>query len=67
MADPEKVRVIKKLSPPATVKEVRTFNGMCSFYKRLVPYFSEVAKTLIKLTKKFTKFEWTNECQPAFE
>jgi hypothetical protein len=29
--------------------------------------FSKLAKCLHKLTEKGRKFEWTNECQSAFE
>ena len=40
---------------------------MCSYYQGFIPNFSEAAKPLTKLTKKFTKFEWIKECQAAFE
>ena len=65
--DPEKVRVIKGMSPPTTVKGVRSFIGMCSYYRRLIPNFSEIAKPIIKLTKKFAKFDWNKCCQTAFD
>ena len=67
MTDPEKVRVIKEMIAPTTVKGVRSFIGMCSYYRRFIPKFSEIAKPLIRLTKKFTKFEWTQDCQTAFD
>ena len=67
MADPEKVRVIKELSPPTTVKEIRSFIGMCSYYLRFIPNLSEVTKLLIKWTKQFTKFEWTKKHQAPSE
>ena len=35
MADPKKVREIKELSPPSTVKEVRSFIGISSYNKGL--------------------------------
>ena len=40
---------------------------MCSYCKRLVPNFSAFVKPLIILTKKFAKFEWSKECQAAFD
>ena len=41
MTDPEKVRVIKGMSPPTTVKGVRSFIGMCSYYRRFFQIFQK--------------------------
>ena len=35
--------------------------------KRFIPNFSAIAKPLIRLTKKFAKFDWSKECQAAFD
>ena len=40
---------------------------MCSYYRRFIQNFSAIAKPLINLTKKFAKFEWTEEWQIAFD
>jgi hypothetical protein len=37
------------------------------YYRNLIQNFSKLAKCLHKLTEKGRKFEWTNECQSAFE
>ena len=42
--------------PSKYVREVRSFIGMCSYYRRFIPNSSAIAKPLIILTKKF---EWT--------
>ncbi|KAK6167883.1 hypothetical protein SNE40_021812 [Patella caerulea] len=65
--DQDKVCAIKGMDQPRTVKEVRSFMGMCSYYRRFIPNFSTIAEPLIKLTKKYAKFKWTSECQTAFE
>ena len=39
---------------------------MCS-YNRFIPNFPAITKPLIRLTKKFTKFEWSKVCQVAFD
>ena len=67
MTDPYKVQVIKNMNPPSCVREVRSFIVMCSYYRRFIPNFSAKAKLLIKLTRKFAKFEWNKECQAAFD
>ena len=53
--------------PPKWVREVRSFIGMCSYYRRFIPNFSAITKPLINLSKKFAKFEWTKECQITFD
>ena len=67
MANPGKVKVIKEMPPPTNVHEVRSFIGMCSYYRRFLPNFSQIAMPLIKLTKKYAKFDWSPECQIAFD
>ena len=63
----KKVDVIRSLSPPSSVKEVRSFIGMCSYYRRFVPHFSSIAEPIIGLTRKYAKFRWSEECQLTFD
>ena len=65
--DPEKVKAIQSLATPTTVKGVRSFIGMCGYYRRFVPSFAKIAKPLTDLTKKNRHFYWTEECQVSFE
>ena len=65
--DPEKVKAIQNLATPTTVKGVRSFIGMCGYYRRFVPNFAKIAKPLTDLTKKNRHFYWTEECQVSFE
>jgi len=51
-ASPEKVRAVKKYPVPKTVRDVRSFNGLASFYRRLIPNFAEIAKPLTELLRK---------------
>ena len=41
--------------------------GFGNFYRRFIRHFSEIAKPLNDLLKKDQKFEWTTDCQKAFE
>ena len=63
----EKVETIRSLPPPISVKEIRSFIGMISYYRRFIPNMSTIAKPLIELTRKYSKFKWTDECQEAFD
>ena len=40
---------------------------MAGFYRRFCPNFSQVATPLTSLTSPKVKFEWTDDCQSAFE
>ena len=65
--DSNKVEVIRSLSAPNTVRGVRSFIGMCSYYRRFIPNFSKIAEPLVSLTKKYARFKWSDECQKAFD
>ena len=65
--DENKVKAIRHMPPPKTVREARSFLGLISFYRRFVPNFSKIAEPIIDLTKKYSRFKWTNECQSSFE
>ena len=64
---PEKLEAIRDWVPPRCLKEVRAFFGLCSYYRRFVKDFANISEPLTRLTKKNARFEWTAECQQAFE
>lgn len=41
--DPENIRVVKESSPPTNAKEVRSFLGLCNYYRRFVKDFARLA------------------------
>ena len=65
--NPDKVAAIKDLDAPQTVREVRSFVGMASFYRRYIPEFSDLVEPLTKLTKKHARFEWSGLCRSSFD
>ena len=40
---------------------------MGNYNRKFILHFSAIAKPLIRFTKKFAKFDWSNECQAAFD
>ncbi|XP_070209513.1 uncharacterized protein [Littorina saxatilis] len=64
----DKIQKIREAEPPRTKKEVRSFLGLASFYRRFIPHFAEIALPLTNLTKKLqpTVVVWTEECSSAF-
>ena len=81
--NPEKINKIKDWPTPTTAKQVHSFIGLASYYRRFIPKFAAIAHPLHALigpvaTKKKSKdktskvrelppFEWTLDCQAAFE
>ena len=65
--DPEKIRKILDWSTPCNLKEVRSFLGLCSYYRRFIKNFANIAAPLHKLTHKDVRFKWTVECETAFQ
>jgi hypothetical protein len=64
---PSKIEVIANWPTPTSVTELRSFLGLCGYYRRYIKDFSAKAKCLHRLTEKGRAFVWTRECQDAFE
>eukprot|EP00698_Gefionella_okellyi_P007575 TRINITY_DN185_c0_g1_i13.p1 TRINITY_DN185_c0_g1~~TRINITY_DN185_c0_g1_i13.p1 ORF type:complete len:902 (+),score=130.16 TRINITY_DN185_c0_g1_i13:4016-6721(+) len=65
--DPRMVADVLECAPPADVKQVRQFVGMCQYYRKFVRNFSQIAKPLTDLTGKYARFEWGESQQQAFQ
>jgi hypothetical protein len=61
------VKAVKQYPSPKSVKEVRAFLGLASFYRRLIPNFAEIAKPLTVLTRKDQEFKCGPQQQEAFQ
>ena len=64
--DPGKTRAIDLIPTPRRVRDVRSFLGLASYYRRFVTGFSTLAAPLNQLLEKPTTWHWTPECQAAF-
>jgi hypothetical protein len=65
--DPEKISAVRDFPVPQSVKEVQSFLGLCSYYRRFVPNFAVVARPLSNMTKQNQRFSWGEEHQRSFE
>jgi hypothetical protein len=65
--DPVKVQGVLDWPTPETVKQVRGFLGFGNFYRRFIDHYSDIARSLIELTKKDTPFNWSEQCEDAFQ
>lgn len=63
--DLKKTEAVQNWPTPKTVTDVRSFLGLCSYYRRFVRGFADIARPLHRLTEKKATFQWTEECQTA--
>ncbi|GBM29206.1 Retrovirus-related Pol polyprotein from transposon 412 [Araneus ventricosus] len=49
-----------------TVHDLRSFLGLCTYYRRFVRNFSAISRALHKLTEARSNFNWTEECEKSF-
>ncbi|CAK1590660.1 unnamed protein product [Parnassius mnemosyne] len=65
--DPEKIAAVKEWPVPKDKTQVRPFLGLCSYYRRFVKNFADIAKPLHKLTEEKRQFCWDESCDIAFQ
>ena len=62
-----KVNAVSNWRRPNTVTEIRSFLGLAGYYRRFIEGFSKIALPLTRLTHKWVKFEWSNDCERSFQ
>jgi hypothetical protein len=67
LPDPRKVTAIENYPRPTNVKQLKSYLGMASYYRRFIPNFSRIAAPLHALLKADVVFEWTHEREVAFQ
>jgi transposase InsO family protein len=65
--DEGKIQAVRDWPVPKSVTEVRSFTGLCSYYRKFIEGFAEIAAPLHDLTKKNARFFWTEAHQLAFD
>ena len=65
--DPEKTERIGNWPIPLSRKDVQQFLRLTNYYRRFIQNYAHVAKPLNRLTEKTATFQWTEECQQAFD
>ncbi|ROT75265.1 putative enzymatic polyprotein [Penaeus vannamei] len=63
----KKVRDVQNFPVPTTATQVKSFLGLCGFYRPFIEKFGIIAEPLTRLLRKDTPFTWTGEQQQAFE
>ncbi|KAG7468788.1 Transposon Ty3-I Gag-Pol poly [Solea senegalensis] len=65
MAD--KVGMVRNWPTPANRRQLKSFIGLASYYRRFVQGFATIAAPLHRLLEKDRSYGWTEECQAAFQ
>ena len=63
----EKVEAIGNAPSPTCVNELMSYLGLLSYYGSFLPNLSTLLHSLHKLLRKEEKWEWSEECEQAFE
>ena len=64
--DPANVSKIANWPRPENTKQVKSFVATGSYYRRFVKGYAQIARPLTELTKKDCPFQWTEDCEEAF-
>ena len=64
-ANPDKIQAILDMKPPKNIKEVQSLTGRVAAINRFVSKATDKCLPFFKILKK--AFEWTDQCQKAFQ
>ncbi len=63
----EKMNTIRDWPTPTDLRQLKSFLGLASYYRRFVKGFSCIGAPLFCLQQKDHAFVWTEKCQKAFD
>ena len=63
--DPEKIRCIADWPVPSSQKDLQSFLGLASYYRRFIRNFTHIAAPLHALVHKDRDWVWTPQCRDA--
>jgi hypothetical protein len=65
-ANPEKIRTIEVMRPPAHIKDIQKLVGCLATLNRFISSLAERAFPFFKLLRKSGPFVWSNDAEEAF-
>jgi len=63
----EKVAAISEAPSPKNLAELRSYLGLLNYYGHFIANLSTLLQPLHELLRKGVKWEWTKECEEAFQ
>ncbi|KAL2631182.1 hypothetical protein R1flu_015868 [Riccia fluitans] len=67
LLDPAKIDAILQMEAPGDLKGVQCFIGAVGYYRRFIRDFAHIALPLFGLLQTDQTFEWSEDCQVAFD
>ncbi|KAL0386251.1 UNVERIFIED_CONTAM: hypothetical protein Sradi_3019400 [Sesamum radiatum] len=67
VANLDKIKAIVDMGPPTNINEVQRLTGRIAALSRFISKSAEKGLPFFKTLRKVKDFEWTKECQRAFE
>ncbi|GKV18335.1 hypothetical protein SLEP1_g28734 [Rubroshorea leprosula] len=65
--NPEKVQAVQQMEPPKTIKDVQRLTGRVAALHRFIARSAERCLPFFKALRENKNFQWTDECQQAFD
>jgi hypothetical protein len=66
-ANPEKIKAIEVMRPPARIKDIQKLTGSLAALSRFISRLAKRALPIFKLLRKSGPFAWTEEAEQAFQ
>ncbi|GFY14175.1 retrovirus-related Pol polyprotein from transposon 17.6 [Trichonephila clavipes] len=64
--DPDKIKAVRNFPTPKNIHDIRSFLGLCSYFRRFIKNFCYLAEPLQSLLKSGVEFHWGPEEVEAF-
>nr|XP_023876507.1 uncharacterized protein LOC111988931 [Quercus suber] len=64
--NPDQIEVVKRLKPPSSPKQVQVLTRMLAALNRFISKFVDRCRPFYQLLKKWTGFQWNEECDGGF-
>ena len=65
--NPDQISAIERLKSPSNLKVVQVLTSMLAALNRFVSKFADQCHPFYQLLKKWKGFQWTEECEEAFQ
>jgi len=63
----DKIKAIRDWPIPQCVRDIQSFHGTCSYYRKFIKDFAKLSSPLTDLLRKDVSFSWGRDQQSAFD